>query len=171
MFALRQCPGIARGYASVAKRLQKIARKISPPSPLLLPWHGNAIESFKKAVDNGEERKLLFNIYPQMEMTNILRELPEHIPRTDEKSTILVLCIAEKRMFELFKMLEMRYPDLKIVWEGPHGKPSAPADADLMLTTMRGFTKEHAFRRLLNSRVQAIILDEAQHGGKSLLVL
>ncbi|KAK0448856.1 hypothetical protein EV421DRAFT_1490528 [Armillaria borealis] len=167
MFALRQCPSIARGYASVAKRLQKIARKISPPPPLLLPWHGNAIESFKKAVDNGEERKLLFNIYPQMEMTNILRELPEHIPPTDEKSTILVLCIAEKRMFELFKMLEMRYPDLKVVWEGPHGKPSAPADADLMLTTMRGFTKEQAFRRLLNSRVQAIILDEAQHGGKS----
>ncbi|KAK0476696.1 hypothetical protein IW261DRAFT_1489657 [Armillaria novae-zelandiae] len=167
MFALRQCPGIARGYASVAKRLQKIARKLSPPSPLLLPWHGDAIESFKKAVDNGGERKLLLNIYPQMEMTNILRELPEHIPRTDEKGTILVLCIAEKRMFEVFKILEMRYPNLKIVWEGAHGKPSAPEDADLMLTTIRGFTKEHSFKRLLNSRVQAVILDEAQHGGKS----
>ncbi|KAK0225628.1 hypothetical protein IW262DRAFT_1456735 [Armillaria fumosa] len=167
MFALRQCPGVARGYASVAKRLQKIAHKLSPPSPLLLPWHGNAIESFKKALNNGEERKLLFNIYPQMEMTNILRELPEHIPRTDEKSTILVLCIAEKRMFELFKILEMRYPDLKIAWEGAHGKPSAPEDADLMLTTIRGFTKEQSFKRLLNSRVQAVILDEAQHGGKS----
>ncbi|KAK0213109.1 hypothetical protein DFS33DRAFT_96587 [Desarmillaria ectypa] len=166
MFALRQFPGIVRGYTSVAKKLQKIARKFRPPPPPQ-PWHGNAIESFKKAVDNGEERKLLFNIYPQMEMTNILRELPEHIPRTDERSTILVLCITEKRMFELYKMLEVRYPDWKVVWEGPHGKPAAPANADLMLTTMRGFTKEGAFKKLLNSRVQAIILDEAQHGGKS----
>ncbi|KAG7446578.1 uncharacterized protein BT62DRAFT_994162 [Guyanagaster necrorhizus] len=166
MFTLRQCPSIVRGYASVAKRLQKIAYKLQPPPPLL-PWQENAIASFKEVVDNGEERKLLFNIQTQMEMTHILRELPQHIPRTDEKNTILVLSIAEKRMFEVFKMLETRYPDWKVVWEGPHGRPMAPANADLMLTTVRGFTKEECFKKLLNSRVQAIILDEAQHGAKS----
>ncbi|KAK0455483.1 uncharacterized protein EV420DRAFT_1693357 [Desarmillaria tabescens] len=165
MFALRQCSGIVRGYACVAKRLQKIARKLLPPPPK--PWHGDAIESFKKAIDNGEERKLLFNIYPQNELVNILGELPEHIPRTDKKSTILVLCIAEKRMLELYKMLEVRYPDWNVAWEGSRGKPSTPANADVMLTTMRGFTKEEAFKHLLNPRVQAIILDEVQHGGKS----